>query len=194
MAIDDHKPTDATECGAVSDQRLVERSCLGDQHAYQELMERYRIPLENMLVGRGVVDIEDIMQESFIKAYLNLGQYNSQYSFGQWICGIARNLHIDRHRKSHSRSSMLQIEEVNTPSESLNPEQTIITRQSSALLERRLSLMPENYRRVLRLRFWEDLSYEEISRKLAIPLGTVKTQIHRGRVMLLEDFLLTSGG
>ncbi len=191
--IAEHLTPDEATLSQLSDQRLVEMSLHDRQGAYQELIERYRAALETMLSGRGVQDIEDIMQESFIKAYLNLGQYNPSYSFGQWICGIARNLHIDRHRRSHTLTTMVQIEDVNAASEGLNPEQKIITMQSSAIIERRLSLLPTNYQRVLRLRFWDELSYEEIADKLHLPLGTVKTQIHRGRVMLLGTTALVTG-
>ncbi len=171
-----------------SDGELIEWSlgeCVG---AYEVLIERHRETLRAFAAKRGVIDVDDLVQETFIRAYLKLQQYNPQFSFAQWICGIARNLHTDLYRRK-SQVKTLQIETVHPPEESLNPEQKVISQQSGEVLENSLRKLPSNYSRVLRMRFWDDLSYNEISEKLSLPLGTIKTQIHRGREMLLNEIL-----
>lgn len=170
----------------LTDQQLVAMALQRKAGAYDELVGRYQTLLESMLSNRGVSDPQDIVQDSFVKAYLNLSQYNSEYSFGQWITAIARNIHIDITRRKRDNTSSLPLENLNTPCGAPNPEQTIILEQSEDLLNRQLEMLPKNYKTILKLRFWEDMSYEEIAEKLAMPLGTVKTQIHRGRHLLLD--------
>ncbi len=171
-----------------SDSDLVRWSleeCVG---AYEMLIERHEGMVRAMLAKRSMVDIDDMVQETFIRAYLKLHQYDSKYNFSQWICGIARNLHTDLYRRK-GQMHTLQIETVHPLEQSLNPEQKVISQQSSEVLESSLAKLPSNYSTVLRMRFWEDLSYAEISEKLGLPLGTIKTQIHRGRELLLGEIL-----
>lgn len=168
----------------LDDNSLVELSLKGEPRAYDILFTRYRRPLGAMLQGRVNNKLlrEDIIQDSFIKAYFNLDKFDPQYTFGQWIFTIARNLHIDHTRRQ--RTAALPLDDVNTPCQAPNPEQRIIWTQNGLHLERILASMPENYQQVLRLRFWDGLSYEEIAATLNMPMGTIKTQIHRARTSL----------
>ena len=123
---------------------------------------------------------EDAVQETFIKVYMNLHRYSPEYTFGQWLYTIARNTFIDYVRK---RQDDLPIDEKfsspasNTPT----PEESVINSQQRHQIELCIARLPENYRRLIRMRFFDEYSYEEIAVKLSLPLGTVKTQIHRAR-------------
>jgi len=120
------------------------------------------------------------LQETFIKVYMNLHRYSPEYTFGQWLYTIARNTFIDYVRK---RQDDLPIDEKfsspasNTPT----PEESVINSQQRHQIELCIARLPENYRRLIRMRFFDEYSYEEIAVKLSLPLGTVKTQIHRAR-------------
>lgn len=169
----------------MTDQQLVEAVLGGFTTAYDVLCKRYESVLVGMLSGRGVVECDDIVQESFIKAYLNLDKYDPKYTFGQWIFAIAKNLHIDGIRKQ--KGTKVDIDEVVTFCGSMNPEQSFISRQSRDQMERRLERLPEGYRVIVELRFLDELSYDEIASKLGIPIGTVKTKIHRARALLVKQ-------
>ena len=171
------------------DGELIERAMAGDNMAYDTLFGRYRQSLLSMLQQKcqGGDQAEDILQETFVKAYLNLDRYDPGYTFGQWIYTIARNLFIDYTRKK--RDNYLSLDspyELNTPSDTLTPEERIISNQNSSQLDKILEELPERYRKMVELRFWGELSYEEIAEKLGMPIGTVKTQIHRARARLTE--------
>lgn len=165
-----------------SDLELIELTISGDHSAFGVLCKRYEGALSSMLTNRGVCECKDIVQESFIRAYLNLEKFDRQYSFGQWLFAIAKNLHIDIIRKQ--KTTTVGIEEVVTFSGALNPEQSFISKQNRDEVEKQLSDLPENYRVIVEMRFLDEMGYEEIAEKLGIPIGTVKTKIHRARALL----------
>ena len=167
----------------VADDRQLARLVLGgDTAAFEYLFDRYRDAIHRLFLQRtgNAEDADDLLQETFIKVYMNLHRYSPEYTFGQWLYTIARNTFIDYVRK---RQDDLPIDEKfsspasNTPT----PEESVINSQQRHQIELCIALLPENYRRLIRMRFFDEYSYEEIAVKLSLPLGTVKTQIHRAR-------------
>ena len=130
--------------------------------------------------GHQINDADDLLQETFIKVYINIHRYNPAYTFGQWVYTIARNTFVDFIRR---RQEDLPIDDKFTapPSNNPTPEENIIRKQQRTQIERYLQAMPPRYRQLIVMRFFEEYSYEEIAMKLELPLGTVKTQIHRAR-------------
>lgn len=170
---------------SLEDFTLVKNTLDGDNLAFHELFSRYEQPLKNMLAKRGAAHISgDIVQDSFIKAFLNLDKYNPIYEFRQWIYTIAIRLHIDHTRKS--KNETLPIDSISTPSSAPNPEQSIIENQLRAQIKNTIDKLPKIYKEVIELRFLDELSYEEITCKLNIPIGTVKTHIYRAKALLME--------
>ncbi len=172
------------------DATLVDMVLEGDNQAFTALFNRYGASLHQIYLvrtGGNSDDTDDLIQEIFVKAYLNLSSYDRRYAFGQWIYTIAKNTFIDYVRK---RRDVLSID--NTRGEYIrqpvsltpNPEESIIIVQRRRQLEENLEKMTPKYRRLIELRFFKDLSYEEIAEQLGLPLGTVKTQIHRARTQL----------
>lgn len=164
------------------DRRLVELALQGDDTAFEYLFNRYRDAIHRLFVQRlgGVNDADDLLQETFVKVYINLGRYSTDYTFGQWVYTIARNTSIDFIRK---RQDDLSIDERFTapPSSNPTPEESVINLQQRSQIEHYLEQLTPRYRQLIRMRFFEEYSYEEIAAKLMLPLGTVKTQIHRAR-------------
>ena len=164
------------------DRMLVERSLGGDDVAFEHLFMRYCEAMRRLFLQRSTSaeDTEDLLQETFIKVYINLDRYSPEYTFGQWVYTIARNTHIDFERR---RQEDLSIDEkfaapiANTPT----LEENMIRQQQRRQIEHYIQSLPENYRRLFTMRFLEDYSYDEIAEKLHLPMGTVKTQIHRAR-------------
>ena len=176
----------------LTDQELVEQTLAGNTICYETLFDRYRHPLYAAIVSRcgDEQDAGDIIQETYVKAYFNLPRYNADYTFGQWVYTIARNLFIDYARRKRSAGSAVSIdsnttgEMINPACDMPNPEERIISRQRSSLLDNLLEELPAHYRTMIQLRFIKEYSYEEIAEQLGMPIGTVKTQIHRARERL----------
>ena len=164
------------------DRRLVELALGGDDTAFEYLFNRYRDAIHRLFVQRlgGVNDADDLLQETFVKVYINLGSYRTDYTFGQWVYTIARNTFIDFMRK---RQDDLPIDErfASPPASGPTPEESVSRLQQRTQIEHYLERLAPRYRQLVRMRFFDEYSYEEIAAKLALPLGTVKTQIHRAR-------------
>ena len=171
-----------------TDQQLVSLSLTGDSLAFEHLFNRYRDSMYQLYVqrtGGNKEDASDLLQETFVKVYLNLHKYNPTYTFGQWVYTIARNTFIDYVRKRRDDLSFDSMPGgyANIPRGTFapTPEDSIISSQQRAQLDLHLEKLSPRYRRLIELRFFKDYSYEEIAAELGLPLGTVKTQIHRAR-------------
>ncbi len=164
------------------DRELVGRALEGDDVAFEYLFNRYRDAIHRLFVQRtgGSDDVDDLLQETFIKVYINLHRYSADYTFGQWVYTIARNTFIDYVRR---RQDNLPLDDrfaapaLNTPT----PEESVINSQQRTQIEHYLAQLAPRYRPLVRMRFFDEYSSEEIAEKLAMPLGTVKTCIHRAR-------------
>ena len=112
--------------------------------------------------------------------YINLHRYSDSYTFGQWVYTIARNTHIDYERR---RQEDLPIDERFTApwASAPSPEEKLISLQQRTQIEHYINSLAEQYRTLFKMRFLEDYSYEEIAEKLQLPMGNVKTRIHRAR-------------
>ena len=183
---------------AYDDQTLAKRVIEGDSNAFDTLFARHRDTIYAMLIKYtgNSDDVDDLMQEAFMKAYLKIGLYNPKYDFGAWIYTIARNTFVDfsRTRKSNVINPQnISIESSDTSHMSApTPEDCIINAQQRAQIERYITMLPEDYRQLFELRFIDEYSYEEIAEKLDMKLGTVKTRIFRVRNMMCR--LITEGG
>ncbi len=175
MEIDDYIVAD--------DKQLIRLVLAGDNTAFEYLFTRYREAIHRLFLyrlGGKSDDADDLLQETFIKVYLNIQRYSETYTFGQWVYTIAHNTLVDFTRKSRSD---IPIDErfSSPPTSNPNPEESIINSQKRSQIEHYIELLPTQYRRLFVLRFIDEYSYDEIAEKLDIPLGTVKTGIFRAR-------------
>lgn len=141
--------------------------------------------------------VEDLVQEVFVKAFDNLGSYNSDYAFSTWLYRIATNHTIDFLRKKKLQT--LSIDETiktadgevepQIPDDNYEADRSVIRKQRSAIIHDAISRLPEKYRQVIEMRHMEEKSYQEISELLDIPLGTVKAHIFRAREMLYKSLI-----
>ncbi|MBP3550685.1 MAG: sigma-70 family RNA polymerase sigma factor [Alistipes sp.] len=174
------------------DRKLVELVVEGDSVAFDTLFARHSEMIYATLqkfTGHSD-DVDDLMQEAFMKAYLKIGLYNPKYDFGAWIYTIARNTFVDYSRSR--RSSAINPQNISLDNRNISqasaptPEDYIINAQQRAQIERYISMLPEDYRQLFELRFLDEYSYEEIAEKLDMKLGTVKTRIFRVRNMMCQ--------
>lgn len=138
--------------------------------------------------------VEDLVQEVFMKAFDNLESYNTQYAFSTWIYRIATNHTIDYLRKKKLKTLSIS-DPVTTkdgemnmqlPDENFETDRSIIRKQRKKMIESAINNLPEKYRDVIKMRHMEEMSYQEISDELDLPLGTVKAHIFRAREMLYK--------
>ncbi|MEK4145673.1 RNA polymerase sigma factor SigW [Robertmurraya sp. FSL W8-0741] len=174
--------------------KRIKQVLKGDQNAYAEIVEIYKDKVFQlcfrMLGNRH--EAEDMAQEAFIRAYVNIASFNIDLKFSTWLYRIATNLCIDRIRKKKP-DFYLDAEVSGTdgltmysqvPSDSALPEEEVESIELHETIQREIAKLPEKYRSVIVLKYIEELSLNEISKILDMPLGTVKTRIHRGREAL----------
>ncbi len=169
-----------------------------DQKAYAELMQLYRDSIYYILVKivKHTDDAEDLTLETFGKAFKYLDKYSPQYAFSTWLFRIAVNNSIDfiRHKNNipqcvDSELSDYEPEQLieHTQSEvTPTPEDHVMDKQRVEMLRLAVRQLPDKYRKVVELRYFEDLSYEEISERLNISLSNVKIQLLRAKNMLSQ--------
>ena len=181
-----------TPSSQVSDQELVVRA-LADRHAFAALVERYQAPLVRYMSRLGCSnpsDIDDLLQDVFIKCYINMNEYNPDFKFSSWLYRIAHNETINFFRKKNIRPAPVISEEDLVLFENLTDEsdlfETIASAAEASELRSALLSVQVKYREVLILRFFEEKSYTEISDILHMPEGTVATFIQRGKRQLKE--------
>jgi RNA polymerase sigma-70 factor (ECF subfamily) len=178
---------------AIYDFKLVQKARQGDQQAYAELMGRYRDSIYYMLLKMvsNMSDAEDLMIEAFGKAFKNLDQYTPSFAFSTWLFKIATNNCIDFIRKR--RTSTISIDQssedqetqsITIQSDTPDPEEHMIIDQRIKLLRDVVSKLKPRYKNLVELRYFNEYSYEEISEKLDLPIGTVKAQLFRARELL----------
>jgi len=183
---------------ALQDFQLIDQAVNeNDEQAFAMLMERYRKPVYHMILKmvRNVDDAEDLTIEAFTKAFKNLYKFKKDYTFSTWLFRIATNNSIDFIRKKKldtmSLDTSYQDESgasmtIDVKDKNLNPQEEAIKSQKIEYIQLFVTKLPAKYQRLVRLRYFNELSYEEIAKELDAPLGTVKAQLHRARELLYD--------
>lgn len=178
------------------DLELVEKAIAGDQRAYGELMSRYRDSIYFMLLKmvNNKSDAEDLTIEAFGKAFKNIKQYSPNFAFSTWLFKIASNNGIDFLRKK--RGIIVSLDDTDNEKEDskprtvidegLDPAETMIKAQIVDLVRNVVQKLKPRYRQLVEMRYFQELSYDEISQELGLPLGTVKAQLFRSRELLFN--------
>lgn len=164
----------------------------GNQVAFGKLIQAYQTPVFNlayrMLDNAG--EAEEAAQEAFIRAYTRLDSYDPEHKFSTWILSITSNYCIDLIRKR--RAVLLSIDEPLPAHPALNsepekgPEGQMIVNEQQELVQSLLQELPEDYRQTVVLRYWYDLSYEEIADVMKTTVSAIKSRLFRARKLLAE--------
>ena len=169
---------------------LVGRIIDGDTAAFTLLVERYKRPvyaLAYRLLGNAT-DAEDAAQETFVRAYTRLTSYQPGSRFGSWLLAITSHWCIDSLRRKRALSLEAASEgrgDLGTPaSVKEQPEAVALDRERQHEVRAWLDQLPAPYRAVLELRYWQDLSYNEISETTGLPVSTVRMRLFRARQLL----------
>lgn len=168
----------------LSDRELMQRVLKNDFDAFESLVNRYKVKLFNLVYRMVGIkeEAEDILQETFLRVFSGRESYDFKYQFSTWIYTIALNL-TKNELKKRNRYKFLGIEFLPKEKSYVKVEFNDKERLSY-FLEKTINTMPDKYKEVFLLRDINQLSYEEISESLGIPLGTVKSRVNRARLIL----------
>ena len=176
---------------------IIERAHKGDQMAYTQLLDLYRESIYFLVLKMVNSNeyAEDLTIEVFGKAFSNLKQYQPNYAFSTWLYRIATNNCIDFIRKQRISTTSLDLSfddgegekmYIQIEEKGLNPEEKAIKNQKNKYLKAVVKKLKPHYRKLIELRYFKELSYEEIADELEMPLGTVKAQLFRAREFLAK--------
>jgi RNA polymerase sigma-70 factor (ECF subfamily) len=168
-----------------------------DQQAFARLMSRYRDSIYFMVLKmvHNRDDAEDITIESFSKAFNNIDKYDQRHAFSTWLFRIATNNCIDFIRKKRLETTSIDKTfetdkgdemSMDVKSDAPTPEERVMKSQRIVSVRGALTKLNPKYRQLIEMRYYEELSYEEIAQELDLPLGTVKAQLFRAKEMLFK--------
>jgi RNA polymerase sigma-70 factor (ECF subfamily) len=187
------KPQSLSLEAQAQEQRWALVAQKGDQAAFMRLVEAYQRPVYNLcyrMLGGDSVEAEDAAQETFLRAYTKLNTYNPSRKFSSWLLSIASHYCIDRLRQR--RYQMVGWDDLTPPEQGAlsspepQPEAAALAREDRATLHRLLNALPPDYRAATILRYWHELSYEEIADSLNTSVSAIKSRLFRARQMMAE--------
>ena len=165
----------------------------GDQVAFTFLLDNYWNEVYGFMLKRteNETDSEDITIETFSKAFDKIATYNSEFQFNTWLIAIAKNVHIDLLRKKKS-AHFVEITDAedqqayNVADSSPSAEDELINEQNLSQLLQFIKQLKPHYQEVIQLRFFQELSYQEIAELTKEPLSNVKIKLLRAKKLLAE--------
>lgn len=169
-----------------------------DQAAFKKLLDRYKDSIFFMVlkIVHNRNDAEDLTIEAFGKAFNNIHKYDQRYAFSTWLYKIATNASIDFIRKKRLETTSLDKGikgndgdemTIDVESEALNPEEKLVKQQRAFSVRGNIERLDEKYKQLIKLRYYEEYSYDEIAQELDLPLGTVKAQLYRAKELLFKQ-------
>jgi RNA polymerase sigma-70 factor (ECF subfamily) len=179
---------------AEQDRLLVQAALAGDQSAFGELVNRYQAAVYNMayrMLG-DPTEAEDAAQEVFVRAWNQLHTFQLDRRFSTWLLSIASHYSIDLLRRRKPQAPLDDVA-LYVQSDDPEPEELAIKAETSEMVRQLLNTLPDKYRSVTVLRYYNDLSYDEIARVTGLTESAVKTQLHRARKMLAEELAEVNG-
>jgi len=178
---------------ARNDFNFVIKAKEGDQKAFSELMQRYKDSIYYMALKmvNNRDDAMDVTVETFEKAFENIDKYKPDFAFSTWLFRIATNTSIDFIRKKKSNTISISMDNddgegvtLQLKADILNPEEDSIKREQRESLKDMVDKLPGRYKTLITMRYYDELSYEEIASQLDSPLGTVKAQLFRAHSLM----------
>jgi len=171
----------------------IEKAKKGDQVAFTFLLDHYWNEVYGFMLRRteNETDAEDITIDTFSKAFDKIGSYNPDFQFNTWLIAIAKNVHIDMLRKKKS-SLFIEITDeedeqaYNVADTAPTAEDELITEQNLSRLLQFIKELKPHYQEVIQLRYFQEMSYQEIADKIGEPLSNVKIKLLRAKKLLAE--------
>ncbi len=173
--------------------KIIERATNGDQAAFTSLLDMYWNEVYSFMLKRteNETDAEDIAIETFSKAFDKIASYNPEFQFNTWLIAIAKNVHIDMLRKKKTSLFVDITDEedhqaYNVADTTPSAEDKLITEQNLSRLLAYIKELKPHYQEVIQLRYFQEMSYQEIAEQLEEPLSNVKVKLLRAKKLLAE--------
>ena len=174
------------------EQLWLEHARQGDKAAFGKLIEAYQTPVYNLAYRmlNNSAEAEEAAQEAFIRAYTRLDSYSPAHKFSTWMLSITSNYCIDLIRKR--RAVLLSIDEPLPAHPALQtdktkgPERQVVMDEQQQMVQALLAELPEDYRQAVVLRYWYEMSYEEIAETMETTVSAIKSRLFRARRQLAE--------
>ncbi len=182
----------------IRDQHLLDGIAAGDPGAFEQLMMCYVQSIHGLIlpIVRTNADAALLTQETFTKVFVNIRQYNPNYSFSSWLYRIAHNHAIDFLRRKKfadqlfvSFESAAQLADLGAQNDSPNPEEVYIKQEKAFILRKIIAGLHAKYRIPLEMRYFKEYTYPEMASELQLPIGTIKVRLCRSRKLLHEMLL-----
>jgi RNA polymerase sigma-70 factor (ECF subfamily) len=169
-----------------SDKILIRRVRSGEVEVFREIVERHqaRIFYLGMRFFRNLHDAEDFAQEVFLKVYKKLGMFRGEASFGSWLYRLAFNLAINEYKMQKRRYLETELEEGDLEDDRPSPDFYLVRAEELAELRRVLMELPDRYNLVLKMHYFDGLTYQEIADVTGIPSNTIKSHVHRAKALI----------
>ncbi len=171
----------------------IEKAKKGDQIAFTFLLNHYWNEVYGFMIKRteNETDTEDITIETFSKAFDKLNNYNPEYQFNTWLIAIAKNVHIDLLRKKKSTHTIEITDNQNQQAYNVadstpTAEDELITEQNLSQLLQYIKQLKPHYQEIIQLRYFQEMSYQDISQQLNEPLSNIKIKLLRAKKLLAE--------
>lgn len=181
------------------DSDLILSALNGDERAYSQLLVRYKssVYFKVRKLIKSKSDCEDITLETFGKAFANLHLYSTQYAFSTWLFRIATNTSIDYLRRNKGQHVSIdwyadrdpEVNGIRLSSLNPNPEEKMILKQRAIQLRQYVKRLKPDYQKLIGMRYFKEMTYDEMSKTLDLPLGTVKVRLFRARNQLYNLFI-----
>ena len=180
-----------------SDEELVERAKRGDRRAFRMLVDRHKHMVFNVALRmlRNREDAEDAAQEAFLRAFRSIGTFRGQAKFSSWLVRIAINVSLSFAERAYTKQTFVEFHEEadgagpHLTNENMSPEEIATRKDFGERIRALVGTLPPRYRAVITLYYLEERSYQEVADILEIPLGTVKTHLHRAKEHLRKSIL-----
>lgn len=174
----EHKDTDI---------EIIDKCTKGDHEAFAEIVSRYKNLIYSVAVNmvEDRQEVNDVVQEVFLRIYKSLYQYNPEYKFSTWAVKITTNICINKMKRK--KASVVSLEDIQELHSGLaSPETELLNVEQSKYIHEALKALPEKYRTPLILFHQNGLTYEDLTKVLKVPMSIIKNRLHRGRLMLRE--------
>ncbi|MBU5438823.1 RNA polymerase sigma factor [Tissierella sp. MSJ-40] len=172
------------------DLEIIEEVLKGNINLYRKLVEKYSTKLTGYIfnITRDIHLSQDFGQEVFIKAYKNLDKFDKEKSFSVWLLRIGRNTALDHMKKKYIHYELSENLDSNTKDTTLmNPSEILIKKEEVEELEKIIHQLPNKYKDLILLKYFEDLSYKDISLKLDISIDKVKWRLYEARKLCIRE-------
>ena len=176
----------------MNDTQLIEQALAGNRDAFGELVTKYQVRLYNTMIQvvGNTEDAYDVTQDAFMQAYLRLDTFRHSSKFYTWLYRIAFNVAIGMRRRYRAHKKVDSVQQEITErlvDREKRPEEQLISKENIRTVRIVVDKLDDDFRSVVVLRELEEFSYEEIAEILDIPIGTVRSRLHRARTIIREQ-------